>query len=196
MDAGKRGFTVVKDESLVLLYAGLNLTVVKNADGVPCVPLKPIADVFGLEWVRQHKRVSEADCAVFLGTCVVPSFASGQSREVVCIRLDRVAAYLMTITIGQVRAQGNVKGADFLVTKRNEWADVLHDYEELGIAINPHHARSQEILRKQRYALAHLLGQLDKTRDKAARGALAHLVKIMAGELGVPYQPDLLDGAK
>lgn len=52
-----------------------------------------------------------------------------QHREMVCIRLDRVAAYLNTINPERVRANGNEDGAAFLEQKQEEWDDLIHAYE-------------------------------------------------------------------
>ena len=126
-------------------YAGLELQVIKCATGAEVVPLKPISDVFGLQWETQRKKVTGSDfLARRLGTCTVPGHgAGGQIREQTCILLSRVAAYLMGINPDQVRIQGNASGADFLEQKIQEWDDALHDYEELGVAINLNHHRVQ-----------------------------------------------------
>jgi hypothetical protein len=178
-------------------YAGLQLQIGKNERGEDVTPLKPISDLFGLQWRRQHKKVTESDyLGRFLGVCVVPMYhADGQKRDQICILLSRVAAFLMSINPEQVRAQGNVSSADFLEEKIKEWADALHDYEELGVAVNLNHLKTQEALRKQRASFAQMIGIKNKVSDASDRRALGHVVKQMAGELGIPYQLDLTEGA-
>ncbi|WP_290906271.1 hypothetical protein [Aquabacterium sp.] len=183
-------------------YAGLTLPVVKNEAGEDCTPLKPISDLFGLRWRDQRQKVTgSAYMARFLGLSQrendgLSAFQVGISPPVpapeLFIRLDRVAAFLMSINPDKVHAAGNVDGAKFLAEKHEEWADAVHDYEELGIAVNLNHARAQEAMRKQRAAFAQMIGVRNKTENKADRDAIGAVVKQMAGELGVSYQPDLL----
>lgn len=177
-------------------YAGLQLPVVKNEQGEDCTPLKPVADLFGLQWERQRKKLDTSPfLTAHLGVCTVLMYgAGGQKREQTCIKVSRVAAFLLGLDPDRIRAHGNITGAEFLEQKLAEWADALHDYEELGIAINLNHARSQEFLGKQRSRFAQMIGIKNKTPDLADRKALGHVVGQMATELGIPYQPDLVDG--
>lgn len=174
-------------------YAGLQLHIGKNANGDDVAPLKPISDLFGLEWERQRKKVGDSDyLSRFLGICTVHMYgADGQKREQTCILLSRVASFLMSINPERVRAHGNTDGADFLEAKITEWADALHDYEELGLAVNLNHAKSQEALRRQRTSFAQMIGIKNKTACLEDRQALGQVVKQMAGELGIAYQLDL-----
>lgn len=174
-------------------YAGLTLPIGKNEKGEDVTPLKPIADLFGLRWNRQLEKVTNsAYLSRYLGVCTLPMWgADGQKREQTCILVPRVAAYLMSVNPEQVHAAGNEDGAKYLMEKQEEWADALHDYEEIGIAINLNHARSQEFLRKQRMSFAQMIGVQNKTENPASRRALGAVVEKMAAELGVPFQPDL-----
>jgi hypothetical protein len=174
-------------------YAGLTLPIAKNEQGQEVTPLKPISDMFGLEWVRQRKRVTEGDYYPrFLGTCIVHMYhADGQIRDQICVLLCRVAAFLSGISPERVRAGGNVTGADFLIAKQTEWADALHDYEELGVAVNLNHVKVQDALRRQRAAFFNAIGVLNKTPRVAERQAVTALIGQMATELGLPYQPEL-----
>lgn len=99
----------------------------------------------------------------------------------------------MSINPELVRANGNETGADFLEEKINEWADALHDYEEIGVAINMNHAKALEALRKQRISFAQMINIKNKTEELCDRRALGHVVKKMAEEIGIPYQSDLLE---
>jgi hypothetical protein len=179
----------------VIEYAGLQLLVLKNQSGEDVTPLKPISDLFGLSWEDQRKKVSnDAFRGKFMGTCTgdIPG-ADGQNRAQTCILLSRVAAYLMSINPSKVRGHGNDDGADYLEQKITEWADALHDYEQLGAAFNMNHAKAQQAMNKQRMQFAQMLGLKNKTADLSDRKAITHLMQQMAGELGIQYQPDLLD---
>ena len=126
-------------------YAGLTLQIAKNDRGEDVTPLKPISDLFGLEWERQRKRVTGGNYYPrFFGSCTVHMYgADRQRREQNCILLSRVAAFLSGVSPERVQAAGNLDGADYLIAKQEEWADALHDYEELGVAINLNHHRVQ-----------------------------------------------------
>ena len=181
--------------SFSIEYAGIQLPVAKNANGEDVTPLKPISDLFGLQWERQRKKITQSEFLNrFLGVCTVPMYgAGGQKREQICILVSQVSYFLMNINLDQVRAQGNISSADFLEQKITEWVAAIHDYELLGQAINLNHVKHQEALRKQRASFAQMIGVKNKTAELPDRHALSHVVKQMAGELGIPYQIDLVD---
>ena len=75
--------------SINVVYAGMHLAVIKNAEGDEVTPLKPISDLFGLGWERQRKKLADdADLSEFLGTCTVHMYGAGdQNRDQTCIKL-------------------------------------------------------------------------------------------------------------
>jgi hypothetical protein len=176
-------------------YAGLWLPVVKNAQGEDCVPLKPIVELFGLRWQRQRQKVTDSPfLSRHFGVCDIHMYTeSPQNQGETCILLSRVAAFILSINPDRVRAAGNAAAADFLERKLEEWADALHDYESLGVAVNLSHARAQETVRKQRAAFAQMIAVKNRAADPSDRQALSRVIGQMANELGIPYQPDLLD---
>lgn len=176
-------------------YAGLQLLVGKNERGEDVTPLKPISDLFGLRWDRQRDKVTKsAHFGKFLGVCTLHMWgADGQKREQNCILVSRVAAFIMTISPDAVRAQGNESAADFLEQKLNEWADALHDYEEVGVAFNLNHVRMQEYRLKADRSLAQIIAIKNKTEPKSDRNLLEQMIRAQAKEAGHVYQPDLLD---
>lgn len=209
-------------------YAGLKLPVMKNERGEDCTPLKPIADLFGLSWRDQRKKLVESPFLMrHLGLTFVekapkpadsgediltsnggegPKTAdSGMGIHAskpgnrtylpeVLIRIDRVAAYLMTINPEKVRAAGNERGSDFLEARLTEWADALHDFIEDGVAVNLNHVRADDARRKQREAFARMMVTKTKMEDPADRRAVGQVAAQMAAELGVMFQLDLPEG--
>jgi len=182
--------------SLTLEYAGMQLQIAKNEAGEEITPLKPISDLFGLKWETQRIKVSENDFyREYLGTCTpLMGGAGGQKREKTCILLSRVSAYMMTITPERVRVNGNETGADFLEAKLNEWADALHDYEALGVAINKNQMGAAKLELARINALVRLQTVKNRTESKHDRKALAEAQKVISKELGLPVQSDLVDG--
>ncbi|MFV0662747.1 phage antirepressor N-terminal domain-containing protein [Denitromonas sp.] len=169
----------MKHIAISIEYAGLTLPVVKNAQGLEHVPLKPICELFGLKWETQRTKVSERFYADYLGICTLKALvctplkggADDQIREHTFLRLDRVAAFLMTINPDRVRANGNDSGADFLQAKLTEWADALHDYETFGSAHNPRHADALLAIR-QANAIANVAKMKDATLRRIALARL------------------------
>lgn len=169
----------MKRIAICIEYAGLTLPVIKNEEGVEIVALKPLVSVFGLDWMTQYKKVQDAWLTRHLGVCIgLMPYAGEQKREVVCIRLDRVTAYLMTINPDRVRSNGNVAGADFLEDKLTEWSDAVHDYESFGVAHNPRHADALLAARR-----ANAIANVAKIKDAALR-------RIALAELGITIDGD------
>ncbi len=159
--------------SLNLNFSGAVLPVVDCEDGFQRVPLKPICDVIGLKWETQRMKVQDGYLARRLGTCTPLMGGAGQDREMVAIRVDRVASFLSTINPDRVRANGNIDAADFLEAKHREWDDLIHAYEQ---------QRGQIFGGSFKKAMA--LTRIDRMRDPA-------LKKLALAELGVTLpEPD------
>lgn len=178
--------------TLNMEFGGAVLPVAKNAAGQDVVPLKPIVEVIGLEWERQRKKVQTPYFIKRLGVCTVQMYGAAQSREMVCIRLDRVSAYLNTISPESVRGAGNEAAADFLERKHQEWDDLIHAYES---------ERGDMLRRGATAKVVNIRTFLSVCREKRAtshepdRKILEAISKDLAGDLGLPYQSDLLDSS-
>lgn len=110
------------------------LPIIDCDDGHQRVPLKPIADVIGINWQTITRRLEEGRYLHRrLGVKVTPS-RGGQKADI-CIRIDRVTAFLYSLNPEMVRGKGNAEAADWLEAKHSEWDDALHDYETHGVAL-------------------------------------------------------------
>lgn len=178
--------------SMNIVYAGLTLQVI-NANGQEYTPLKPISDLFGFRWEAQRKKVADTHFyRNYLGTCTLTSWGAGdQNREQTCILLKRVAAYLMTISPEMVKAKGNTDGAQFLMDKLNEWADALHDYETLGVAVNQNLLKQQSIELARINTAIRLAREKRQTIDTTARQELEGIQKLLHAQIGLPFQQEL-----
>lgn len=174
-----------------LEFAGAVLPVGSDDEGRSVVPLKPIVDVLGLDWKRQLARVNKGYMAKRLGTCMGHMPHAGQSREMVCIRLDRVAAYLNSVNPEKVRAAGNDDGADFLERKQEEWDLLLHEYELANGLLAREVSREAAVRERQIISFLRICREKRSTSDAADRRALSLMAKEVADELGVPYQLEL-----
>lgn len=176
-----------------LEFAGVDLPIGNDQDGLNIVPVKPICDMLGLDWGTQYKKMQTPYLTRRLGVCVVSIPYAGQQREMVCIRLDRVSAFLNQVNPTSVRGGGNEIGADFLEAKQCEWDDLLHEYEtRQGGMLQSISGETRTKAINIRLYLSVLRAKRD-TNDEADRSALSTLAKGLAADAGAPYQPDLIE---
>jgi hypothetical protein len=157
--------------TLNLNFSGTILPITDCEDGFQRVPLKPICDVIGLSWADQHKKMQVPYFVRRMGICVGDIPYAGQTRQMVLIRLDRVAAYLNTLNPESVRAAGNDAAADYLEAKHKEWDDLLHAYEQ----------QRGDMFRPGQFRKAMALVRIDRMRDPA-------LKRMALAEIGVSIQ--------
>lgn len=173
-----------------LEFAGVTLPVVMNAEGAEVVPVKPIVEAMGVDWMRQYRRMQTPYLSRRLGVCIGQMSYAGQAREMVCIRLDRVAALLNQMNPEQVRGAGNEAAADFLEAKQAEWDDLIHEYETRKGGMLQAVTREKAV--NIRLFLSVLRAQREES-DPIARNALARHAAELSAAAGVPYQPDLIE---
>lgn len=172
---------------LGLPFGDLVLPLVCWDDGFDRVPLKPIMEDLGVDWSRQHKKMQTPYFVRRFGICIGQMFYAGQMREMVLIRVDRVAACLNSLSPDAIRAQGNIDAADWLEAKHQEWDQVLHEYElKKGDLIRERSSRNTVI----RTFLA-VVREKKSAPDVADRKALAEILGGLAVEMNIQYQPDL-----
>lgn len=173
-----------------LEFGGALLPVAKNEAGQDVVPLKPISDEIGLDWENQRVRMHTPYFTRRFGICTHEVMGAGQTRQMVCIRLDRVAAFLNSLNPNTIRAGGNEAAADYLERKHTEWDDLIHQYEaQNGQLIQQ--ATSAKIVSIRTFLAVSRAKRL--TEDAAERKALSAMQSNLATDAGVTYQPDLLD---
>lgn len=158
----------MKSISLNLNFSGVILPVVDSEDGFQRVPLKPISDVIGLSWADQHKKMQTPYFVQRMGICIGDIPYAGQTRQMVLIRLDRVAAYLNTLNPESVRAAGNEAAADYLEQKHQEWDDLIHAYE----------CQRGDMFNAGQYKKAMAMVRIDRMRDPV-------LKRLALAEIGV-----------
>lgn len=178
-----------------LEFAGVLLPVELNEKGQEIVPLKPIADLIGLDWETQRKKVNSDYLSKRLGTCTALMLGdAGQRREMTGIRLDRVAAYLNTISPERVRINGNESAADFLEKKHEEWDEVINAYEQgFGMFVGKKaSSRKPPTVRD----FLSVLKAKKQAENEQERQVLNTLAQNLAEELGAPFQPELAISSK
>lgn len=179
-------------------FSGVSLPVATDTKGLHIVPLKPIADLFGLKWESQRQKVNSEWQKELLGTTLKKIGAGGvctpdmggadQGRDMTCIRLDRVEAYLFSINPEKVRAAGNEAAADYLKSKIKEWADLMHEFEQQNGTYSAEAAK--QIDRDTRSFISLL--RVKKDASDSDRKVIDALLQQKAAALGCPYQTDLI----
>lgn len=121
-------------------FQGITMVLVE-LQGVEYVQLKPLSDLACIDWRNTKKAIQGEDQSVLYGPrwisppiLDVAGGASTPSRDALYIRFDRAHLFLARISTAQMRAQGNVAAADYLLAMQIEWAGVLHRYETQGYA--------------------------------------------------------------
>lgn len=109
------------------------LPVIECADGHQRVPLKVIVDQIGAQWAGQRRKI---DADEYLKQRLGANIETSRclNKPQLCIRLDRVEAFLNTLNPKMISSKGNSDTAKWLEAKHGEWDDVIHNYEQSGVA--------------------------------------------------------------
>lgn len=171
-------------------FHGLTLLVVEH-EGREFVPLKPLSDLAGIDWRSAKRSMEHPENVTLMGAKWLksPVFAGHggdmtPTPDTLFIQLDRARLYLARINTARMKAQGNVDGAEVLLTLQIEWAEALHAYETTGMAVKKGH----------REGLSTLMGLIKArtaTTSPAERTALTALIANAFEDLGqpLPAQP-------
>ena len=129
---------------VVRFYEDEVLLVVREKE--PFVPLKTIVENLGLRWQPQHRKLFENPNRWQVQVIKVKA-QDGKLREMTCIPLYKLPAWLATISPRKVKPELREK----LLRYQEECDKVLWDYWMRGCAVNP---RKQEELPVMQYECA------------------------------------------
>jgi len=101
-------------------------------DGEPYVPTRPICENLGIDWSGQHSKLS-GDIGRWNCRIISMIASDGKNREMLCIPLRKLPAWLFSISTRKVKPELK----DKLIKYQEECDDVLWDYWLKGRAINP-----------------------------------------------------------
>ena len=172
---------------------------VTEHEGVQYLALKPLVDQIGLDWRNQKRAVLSEDGAILYGAKRISATQSqvqgvlAPPKEAVFVRLDRVLMYLARISTNQLKARGNHKAAEIILSLQLEWAQALHDYETKGLAVKAENLRIRDQRRKEYLALTTMVKAKNSTENIGERRALTAGIKGIASDLGIPVESDLFD---
>jgi hypothetical protein len=134
-------------------FHGMTMLVAENG-GKRYVEAKPLSDLVGLNWRTTRPTITSGDNLILYGICrlIPPAFnvlgsarapldhvsgvpEQGSETEIASengvlhILFERIHMFLARISTSQMRVQGNVTAANYLLSLQIEWAQVLHKYE-------------------------------------------------------------------
>lgn len=144
LERASRSTSDESSRAITVPFHGSELYVVEH-NGQPYTPMKPIVTAMGLDWGSQFRKVAANEArwgvlelripsaATVVDSTIVGS-ADGKSRELTCIPVRKVAAWLATVEPGKVK---NPDVRARVVMYQNECDDVLWQYWNEGIAVNP-----------------------------------------------------------
>lgn len=161
---------------LSIAFGDAILPVIACPDGFDRVPLKPIIEQIGVDWRNQRRKFANSDYITKRMGIKVEGDKT-LTQEQICIRFDRVTAFLNTLNPENIRGMGNSEAADWLEAKHQEWDDALHAYETTGFAGK----RPEDVALRD-------LKTLFQMRDKAnaqERAWLTQLIASKARDMGV-----------
>lgn len=142
-------------------FYGSELYVV-NRNGEPYAPMRPIIDGMGMDWASQFTKLKQRfKTSVVKITMQLPG--DNQRREVICLALRKLAAWLNTISPNKVRSEIRER----VIRYQEECDDVLYEYWTKGQVTNPRKSET--------------------TVDD--RTPLRGLVNRIMGKTGIHYQP-------
>lgn len=116
-------------------FHGAELLLIEH-EGQPYTPMKPIVDGMGLDWKGQHAKFSANQGRWGMEIISIPS-SSGE-QQTACIPLRKLFGWLAGIHVGKIREDAR----DRVIQYQNECDDVLWQYWNDGLAINPRMAFS------------------------------------------------------
>ena len=101
-------------------------------DGEPYVPTRPICENLGIDWSGQHSKLS-GDIGRWNCRIISMIASDGKNREMLCIPLRKLPAWLFSISTRKVKPELK----DKLIKYQEECDSVLWDYWVKGKVINP-----------------------------------------------------------
>lgn len=155
------------------------LPIINCDDDHQRVPLKPICDQIGVSWEVQRRKISPESYLWQRLGAEITTLKGGETQGKqgnpthLCVRIDRVTAFLNTINPQNIRGMGNDSAADWLEAKHAEWDDALHAYETNGFACKPVHSAQ---------GVVNMIAQIDRIKNPALKQIAAQLAN---DELGL-----------
>ncbi|MBI5917813.1 MAG: phage antirepressor N-terminal domain-containing protein [Nitrosomonadales bacterium] len=159
--------------------------VLVDHDGQPFVAMKPIVENMGLAWQAQHVKLTDKFGSTI--TIITTVAEDGKNREMVCLPLRKIPAFLYSVNPSKVKPELREK----IVRYQSECDNALWDYWTSGSASRPGAALNDaQFISLNRSATA-LLQQLQRETDPEARRFVHDQLVRVSQKLGI--QPPALE---
>jgi len=110
--------------SLKLTVGGIDLVaLIGSHDGEDMIAVKPICEALGLDWKTQHRKIIKNNERLNCGHMTIVA-EDGKQREMLCIPIKKVAAWLFTINPKKVKE--HYKSS--VIAFQDELQHVLYSY--------------------------------------------------------------------
>lgn len=154
--------------------------VLVDHDGKPFVAMKPIVENMGLAWQVQHRKLAEKFGSTI--TIMVTVGEDGKQREMVCLPLRKIPAFLYSVNPNKVKPALR----DKIVRYQGECDDALWDYWTKGSATRSAATAINDVqfIRLHRMATT-LLKQLQRETDAEARRFIHEQLAGVSTKLGL-----------
>lgn len=149
-------------------------------DGVFYTAMKPICENIGLDWTAQRQRINR-DEVLSQGTVMITTPTKGGEQEMLCLPIQYLNGWLFGVDVSRVKAE--IK--DKIIMYKKECYQVLHDYWNKGVAINP---RRVTISIKQQS----IIRMAVKKRCKVDSVHYATVYEAIKEHFGIPRYSELL----
>lgn len=117
-------------------FHGNNLYVI-NFNGEPYVPMKPIVEGMGLDWMGQYRKLTQR-FSKGIEEMSIPT--KGGEQSMLCLALRKLAGWLHTISPNKVKPEIR----DKVIKYQEECDDVLYEYWTTGEVKKKHKSTVQE----------------------------------------------------
>lgn len=98
-------------------------------EGEPYVPMKPFVEAMGLNWAAQHRRLMDESGRWSIAIMAIVQTGDGKTREVTCIPLSRLPAWMNTLQVSRIR---NPKAIEVIKLFQEESDAVLWQHWKQG----------------------------------------------------------------
>lgn len=109
-------------------------------NGQPYVAMKPIVEAIGLDWDGQRQRIRRHQVLSEGAVMITAVAEDGRKRQMSFLPLKMLNGWLFGIDVNRVKPEIR----DTLIDYQRECFDVLNDYWNKGVAINPRQCLTPE----------------------------------------------------
>ena len=106
---------------MIVPFHNANLSIVSH-NGQPYVPMKPIVEGMGLDWMGQYTKLKQRFASTIEEITTVAQ--DGKQRTMICLPLKKLFGWMMTISPNKVKAELK----ETIIKYQDECDDVLWNY--------------------------------------------------------------------